>query len=424
MILTLFGSFIVFLLLGLPVAFATGLASLLVVFTEPIVQERLLITRTFGGMDSFTLMAIPFFILAGEVMSRSGLTLKIVDLAMALVGHIRGGLAYVTVLANGLMACLSGTAAGSAAAIGSILIPSMIRQGYNPRLASLTNAFGSMMGPMIPPSMFMIIYGSMAGVSIGRLFLGGIIPGILIGLALAVLVSFLVRRESFKVETTKFSFRQVGISLRDASWAALMPILVVGGILGGITTPTEAGIIAVVYALFYGFVIARTLSFKALRELTMAAAITSANIMLVVGFAAVLGTILALGRFEQHVMDGLFAITTEPMIIIVILIFTLAFIGSVMDEVSTAVLFVPTLAAIGQQLGFDPVHFGVVMVLAIMTGAVNPPVGTLLFISNALARLKLSDILVQVWIFLIPILLVNILIAFVPELVTFLPSLY
>lgn len=424
MILTLFGSFILLLILGVPVAFATGIASLIVVLTEPVVQERLLITRTFGGMDSFTLMAIPFFILAGEVMSRSGMTLKIVGLAMALVGHIRGGLAYVTVLANGLMACLSGTAAGSAAAIGSILIPSMVRQGYDPRMASLTNAFGAMMGPMIPPSMFMIIYGSMAGVSIGRLFLGGIIPGILIGISLAILVGFLVRRQSFKVETTKFSVKAVAVSLRDAIWAAIMPVLVVGGILSGFTTPTEAGIIAVVYSLFYGFVIARTLTFKSLRQLTMAAAMTSSNIMMVVGFAAVLGTILALGRFETHVTNALFMVSENPYIIITILIFTLAFIGSVMDEVSVAVLFVPTLAAIGAQLGFDPVHFGVVMVLAIMTGAVNPPVGTLLFISNALAKIKLSDILILVWLFLLPLTLMNLLIAYVPPLVTFLPSLY
>jgi len=424
MILTLFGSFAILLLLGVPVAFATGLASLLVVLTEPMVQERLLITRTFGGMDSFTLMAIPFFIMAGEVMGRSGLTLKIVNLAMAAVGHIRGGLAYVQVLANGLMACLSGTAAGSAAAVGSILIPEMVRKGYDPRLASLTNAFGAMMGPMIPPSMFMIIYGSIAGVSIGRLFIGGIIPGILIGLALAVLVSFLVRRKTFQVETIRFSFKRLLLALIDASWATLMPILVVGGILLGITTPTEAGIIAVVYALFYGFFVARTLTIESLRQLTMSAALTSANIMMVVGFAAVLGTILALGRFETHAINALFAISDNPYIVVVILLIMLGFIGSIMDEVSVAVLFVPTLAAIGAQLGFDAVHFGVVMVLGIMMGAVFPPVATLLFISNSIAGVRLSDILGMVWVFLFTLFLVNVLIAFVPQLVLFLPSFY
>lgn len=424
MILTLFGSFVALLLLGVPVAFATGLASLLVVLTEPMVQERLLITRTFGGMDSFTLMAIPFFIMAGEVMGRSGLTLKIVDLAMATVGHIRGGLAYVQIVANGLMACLSGTAAGSAAAVGSILIPEMVRKGYDPRVASLTNAFGAMMGPMIPPSMFMIIYGSIAGVSIGKLFIGGIIPGILIGLALTVLVGFLMRRKSFQVDTVPFSARRLFKSLLDASWAALMPVLVVGGILAGVTTPTEAGIIAVVYALFYGFVVARTLTLKSLRELTMSAALSSANIMMVVGFAAVLGTILALGRFETHAINALFSISDNPYIIVVVLIVMLGLIGSIMDEVSVAVLFVPTLAAIGATLGFDPVHFGVVMVLAIMMGAVFPPVATLLFISNTIAGVRLSDIIGMVWIFLLTLLLVNVLIAFVPPLVLFLPSLY
>lgn len=416
--------FVGLLLLGVPVAFATGIASLVVILQEPILQERLLVTRVFGGMDSFTLLAIPFFVLAGEVMSRSGLTHKIVNLALALVGHIRGGLAYVTVLANGLMACVSGSAAAGCAAIGSILVPSMVKQGYDPRVASLTNAFGAMMGPMIPPSLFLIIYGSMAGVSIGRLFLGGIIPGILIGLSLTVLVFFLVRGKNFKVETQVFSWKEVAISLKDAIWAAIMPVLIVGGILGGYMTPTEAGIVAVVYALFYGFVIARTLTLKSLGELTMSAALAASNIMIVVGFAAVLGSILALGRFEQHVITALFSITQEPLLIITILVLLLAFIGSVMDEISVAVLFVPTLASIGAQMGFDPVHFGVVMVLAIMTGAVNPPVGTLLFISNALAGIRLSAILKLVWVFLAVLTAVNLLIAYVPPLVTFLPSLY
>jgi C4-dicarboxylate transporter DctM subunit len=421
MTLTLFGCFFVFLLLGLPVAFSTGLAAFVVVLNYPIVQERLLITKTFGGMDSFTLMAIPFFVLAGEVMSRSGLTRRIVDLAIALVGHFRAGLAYVTVIANVLMAGVSGSASADTAATGSILIPAMKTQGYKPEFAALMVAFSAMMAPLIPPSIFLIIYGSMSGVSIGRLFMAGIIPGLLVGLSLLVLAFILTSFSSFRVEAVKFSGQRLKTAAMKAGWALIMPFVIIGGIRFGIFTPTEAGIVAVVYALFYGFVIERSLDLKSLRELTMSAALSSANIMMIVGFSAVFGTILALGRFEQQITSVLFSITTEPLLVVTILVVVLTLIGGLMDEVSTAVLFVPTLAAIGAQMGFDPVQFGVVM-LAIMMGAVMPPVGTLLFIGVSIARIPLSRILVLVWVFLIPLLLVNLLIAYVPFFTTYLPS--
>lgn len=424
MILTLFIVFVFLLVIGVPVAFSIGLASLFVILVEPSLSLRLVVTKAFGGMDSFPLMAIPFFILAGEVMARSGLTQKIVDLAMALVGHIRGGLAHVTVLANALMSGVSGSASADCAATGSILIPSMIKQGYRPEFAALITSFSAMMGPMIPPSIFMIIYGSMAGVSIGRLFIGGVIPGLLIGVSLMILVAVLVRRSAYAVPVESFSLPRLGKAILGAAWAIVMPIVIVGGILGGFMTPTEAGIVAVVYSLFVGFVVDRTLTLGQLRELTMAAALASSNIMLVVAFASVFATILALGRFETIVTGALFAITDQPWLIVGILILSLAVIGSLMDEVSTAVLFVPSLAAIGEKLGYDPVHFGVVMVLAILLGAVVPPVATLLFIGCTLAKIPLSAIMKLVWIFLIPLVLVNLLIAYVPPLVTFLPSLF
>ncbi|QRM33997.1 TRAP transporter large permease [Microvirga sp. VF16] len=424
MILTLFIAFVILLLIGVPVAFSTGIAALIVVLLDPALSARLLVTKTFGGMDSFPLMAIPFFILAGEIMAHSGLTQRIVNLAMALVGHIRGGLAHVTVMANALMSGVSGSASADCAATGSILIPSMIKQGYKPAFAALITAFSAMMGPIIPPSIFMIIYGSMAGVSIGKLFIGGVIPGLLIGASLMLLVAILVRRSSFAVPTTTFSFQKIVRTTVSAAWALVMPIVIVGGILGGIMTPTEAGIVAVVYSLFVGFFVYRTLTLRQLRELTMSAALSSANIMMVVGFASVFGTILALGRFETVVMNVLFGITDQPWLLVAILIVALAIIGSLMDEISTAVLFVPTLAKIGVALHYDPVHFGVVMVLAIMLGAVVPPVATLLFIGCTLAKIPLSAIMKLVWVFLIPLLFVNLLIAYVPVLVTFLPSLF
>lgn len=233
MIGTLFLSFGVFLAAGIPVAFSIGLATLVVIGLDPSISLRLMITKTFAGMDSFPLMAIPFFILAGEIMGRSGMTDRIVGLASALVGHIRGGLAHVTIVANMLMSGVSGSAAADCAATGSILIPAMVREGYKRDFAALVTAFAATMGPMIPPSIFMIVYGSIANVSIGALFLGGIVPGTLIGLSLMVLVMVLTRGAAYAVPRGQFAVRNVLRRCREAGWALLMPILVVGGILGG-----------------------------------------------------------------------------------------------------------------------------------------------------------------------------------------------
>ncbi len=424
MIATLFIAFAVLLAIGMPVAFATGLATLIVLLVEPSLSFRILITKAFSGMDSFPLMAIPFFILAGEIMAKSGMTERIVNLASAIVGHIRGGLAHVNVLANMLMSGVSGSAAADCAATGSILIPAMVKQGYKPDFSALVTAFAAMMGPMIPPSIFMIIYGSIANVSIGALFLGGIIPGVLIGVSLMTLIAILVRRESYAVPRSRFSWAVLRSSTIAAGWALAMPVLIVGGILGGFMTPTEAGIVAVVYSLLIGMVFERTIKFADLRGIIMDASIMSANVMMLIAFAAGFGTVLTLGRFDDAIIGILFSITDQPWLIVTMIILALAVIGGIMDEIATAILFVPSLAIIGTKLGYDPVHFGVVMVLAVLIGAVVPPVATLLFIGCSIARIPLSAIMKLVWIFLIPLFAVTFLIAFMPPLVTAIPRMF
>ncbi len=423
MIGTLFLSFAVCLAAGIPVAFSIGLSSLLVIALEPSLSMKIMITKTFAGMDSFPLMAIPFFILAGEIMGRSGMTDRIVGFASALVGHIRGGLAHVNIMANMLMAGVSGSAAADCSATGSILIPAMIREGYKPDFSALVTAFASTMGPMIPPSIFMIIYGTIAGVSIGALFLGGIIPGILIGLFLMGLVTILTRGASYAVPKGRFTWRAVFVRGREAIWALVMPGIVVGGILGGLMTPTEAGIVAVVYSLLVGMVFYRAVSWTVLRETAMAAAMASANVMLVVAFASVFGNLLTRARFDEILLRLFQQTTGNPSLIVAEIIVALLIIGGIMDEIATAFMFVPSLAAIGANLGYDPVHFGVVMVLAILLGAVVPPVATLLFIGCSIAKIPLSGVMRLVWLFLVPLVLVTFLIAYIPPLVTAIPRL-
>jgi len=424
MIGILFLAFAVFLAAGVPVAFGIGLSALIVILLEPSLSLPVMITKTFAGMDSFPLMAIPFFILAGEIMGRSGMTDRIVAFASSLVGHIRGGLAHVNIIANMIMAGVSGSAAADCSATGSILIPAMVREGYRRDFSALVTAFAATMGPMIPPSIFMIIYGTIAGVSVGALFLGGIVPGIMIGLFLMALVAILTRGASYAVPRGQFAWRAVWTTAREAVWALVMPVIVVGGILGGFMTPTEAGIIAVVYSILVGVWVHRELAWKGLREIVMAGAVSSANIMLVVGFAAVFGNILTLARFDELILRLLLQTTNSPSLIVAEIIVALLVIGGIMDEIATAFMFVPSLAAIGAKLGYDPVHFGVVMVLAILLGAVVPPVATLLFIGCSIAKIPLSAIMRLVWLFLVPLLLVTFLIAYIPPLVTAIPRFF
>ncbi len=423
MIALLFGSFALLLLAGVPVTFALGLSSLLVIAVDQTLSPQILITRTFGGMDSFPLMAIPFFVLAGEVMSRSGMTERIVGLASAVVGHIRGGLAHVNVAANMLMAGVSGSCAADCSATGAILIPSMIRQGYRPDFSVLVTAFASTMGPMIPPSIFMIIYGSIANVSIAALFLGGVVPGLLIGLSLMALIAVLTRGKACAVPRRAFSWAEVRAAARRAVWALVMPVVVVGGILSGVMTPTEAGIVAVVYSIAVGALVLRTLTWSSLREVVGDSAVSAGNVMLLVAVAAVFGNLLTRFRFDEAVLGLLLGTTSNPYLVVAELIIVLLVVGGVMDEVATAIMFVPSLSLIGQRLGFDPVHFGVVMVLAILVGAVVPPVATLLFIGCGIAKIPLSAVMRLVWVFLIPLVGVTFLIAYVPPLVLALPRL-
>ena len=420
----LFATFFAFMALGIPIAFSIALACVLAILLDGSVPLQIVITKTFAGMDSFPLMAIPFFVLAGEIMSRSGMTAHIIRFAESLVGHIRGGLAHVNILANMLMAGVSGSCAADCAATGTILIPAMVRQGYKEDFSVCVTAFASTMGPMIPPSIFMILYGSIANVSIGALFLGGVVPGVLIGLFLMGLVALLTRGAGYAVPRGAFRWRAVGGAARQAVWALVMPAVVVGGILFGWMTPTEASIVAVVYSLAVGTLVLRTVDWPALRAIVLDASVTSASVLFLVSVAAVFGHLLTRWRFDQILLDLLQRTTTRPELVVAEIIVALFLLGGVMDEIATTIMFVPSLAVIGARLGYDPVHFGVVMVLAILIGAVVPPVATLLFIGCSIARIPLSRILRLTWVFLIPLMAVTFLAAYVPPLVTFLPRLF
>lgn len=423
MIAFLFLAFGVFLISGMPIVFGIGASSLVALFVNGEIPFSIVVTKIFGGMDSFPLMAIPFFILAGEIMNRSGITERIVEFSNDLVGHFRGGLAHVNILANMILAGVSGSCVADCSATGTLLIPAMVKKGYPVEFSVCLTACASTMGPIIPPSILMILYGSLTGVSIGALFLGGVIPGIIIGLSLMLVVILLCRARGFGAPMEGGSLRHLGVSLKRAIWALLVPVIILGGILSGAFTATEAGIVAVVYSLVVGLFILRSLRPGQLLGILVDSAVTAGMVMLVIGVASVFGYLLTRWHFPDIVLGFLQSFSTTPAVIVAEIMLFLIVLGGFVDVTPMLIMFGPALAAIGGRLGYDPVHFGVLMVMTALIGAVTPPVATLLFVSCGIARIPLSRIVRPVWIFVLPLVAVAFLTAFVPPLVTMIPRL-
>ncbi len=420
----LFVLLFLFIGVGMPIAFAIGIASLAVLYFMQNTSYTVAATRVFGGMDSFPLMAIPFFILSGVIMNRSGLTQRIVDLASVLVGHFRAGLAKVTVVAAMIFAGVSGSGSADAAAIGSLMIPSMRRAGYPADFSVNLTAVAGSIGPIIPPSLIFVIYGSIVNVSIGRMFLGGIIPGVLIGLGLMTLAHFWCKRQGFGMSRgIRASVREVWIAFRGAIWALLTPLIILGGIVTGWFTATEAGVIAVVYSLVVGGLVTRTLHWREMPELLVSAALTSTVVMLIIGTGSLFGNLLTRLQFHELVTNALLAISPSVKGIFLPILFLLIILGAFMDETPMIIMLGPILAALATRFGYDPVHFGVWICATTMIGSVTPPVATILSVSCAIGNVPLSRVMWSVWPWLGILVAVSILIAYVPPLVLVVPNL-
>lgn len=422
-ILWLFGLFFACLLIATPIAFSIGISSLIVTLFSEQLPPTFLISKVFAGIDSFPFMAIPFFILAGDLMNEGGLTERIVGLAEALVGHIKGGLAHVTVVSSMVFAGVSGSSVADCAAIGSLLIPSMKKNGYDADFAVSLTASAATIGPIIPPSIIFILYGSLAQVSVGQMFLGGFVPGVIMGLSLMGLSLFYASRRGFKAGGS-FSLGRLGRAFLHSFWALLAPLIIVGGIVGGITTPTEAGVIAVVYAMVLGFFVFRTLTLRRLRAVFVSSAATTTIVMLILAFANVFGALLTRAQFQALALGFLQSLTSDRMGQLFVIMVFLFILGFFVDVTPILVMFSAPLAKIGTALGFDPIHFGVVICLTTLIGAVTPPVGSLLFVGCSIGKIPLSKVIFTVWPFAFTLLGVAVLLALFPPLVTFVPRLF
>ena len=368
------------------------------------------------------LLAVPMFILAGELMTRGGVTQRLVNFSSVLVGHIKGGLAQVSVLANVIMAGMSGSAAADLAATGSLLIPGMVKRGYPPEFASAVIASASTIGPVIPPSLPMVIIGSMVSVSVGQLFMGGVVPGLLMGVAMMVVVYRYAHRAGLPVER-RATRKEVVHALWDGALALAMPAIVLGSIITGFATPTEAAVVAVVYAFILGVFVYRQISWSALPEIFTNVAITSAAVMVTVAAAQLFGWITAAEGLGNAIGAWLTSLTSNHYVILLVINVILLILGMFMEPIPIMLLTVPILFPVVTKLGIDPVHFGVVVTLNLMIGCLTPPVGLNLFLASAISGVPVMRVARAATPFIIVLLVVLALITYIPQLVLWLPHL-
>lgn len=414
--------FAILLLLGLPIAFSLGIASTVYLVMADI-PLTIVPQRFFAGMDSFVLLCIPGFILAGNLMNASSITQHIIRFSNAMLGHIRGGLGLANVGGSMIFGGISGTAIADTTSIGAVMIPGMAEEGYDKPFAAAITAASSTVGPIIPPSVPMIIVGSLTSISVGQMFMAGAIPGLLLGLGMLVTTYILARRRGYP-KGEAFCWRRLLSTGKSAFWALLLTVVVLYGIVGGIFTPTEASIVAAVYAFIIGRFVYKTLALKDLPKILLDTAIATTALMTLVGMANVFAWILASEQIPQRLADGILSITDNPVLIILFINLLLLVVGSFMETIAALIILFPALLGVAEKIGMDPVHFGVMAVLNLMIGLTTPPVGVCLFVAAEIAETPLQQVIKALWPYLICNLIILGLVAYLPGLSLWLPGLF
>jgi tripartite ATP-independent transporter DctM subunit len=404
--------------LGMPIAFALLVCGIALMHSLGIFDSQIVAQNIINGADSFPLMAVPFFMLAGEIMNKGGLAKRIVDIALAVVGHVRGGLGYVTILASCALASLSGSAAADAAALAALLVPMMVAAGHRKMYAAGLVAAGGIIAPVIPPSIGFVLFGVAGGVSISKLFLAGIVPGLLLGVGLCFAWWWVARGEDIERPPRK-SFREIAWAIIDGFWALMLPVIIIVGLRFGIFTPTEAAVVVAVYALFVATCIYRELNLSQLYEVFVSAALSTSVVMFLVAAALVSSWLITVAEIATQVVDlvrPFMGNQTFLMLAIMILVVVVV-VGTALDMAPTILILTPILMPIIKQAGIDPVYFGVLFIINNAIGLITPPVGVVLNVVCGVSRISMEDIIKGVWPFMIAQLVILLLMVLFPQLV-------
>lgn len=416
----LFTLFFALLLFGMPIVFCLGLSSVAYLFMADI-PLTIVPQRLYAGMDSFVLLCIPGFILAGNLMNVGNITDYIIRFSNSLLGHIRGGLGLANVGGSMIFGGISGTAVADTASIGSVMIPGMARSGYDKPFAAAVTAASSTIGPIIPPSVPMIIVGSLSGISVGKMFMAGVVPGLMLGLAMMVTAYIIAVRRQYPREK-RATLREIASVGRGAFWALLMTFIILYGIIGGVFTPTEASIVASLYAFVVGMFVYKGITWKNLPKILMDTALSSSSLLILVGMANLFGWILTSEQIPQMLADAIFGITSNPILVILILNIVLLLVGGFMETIAALIILFPTLLKVAEGIGMDPIHFGIMAVLNLMIGLTTPPVGVCLFVAAGIGKIPMSQVVKAIWPFLLCNLAVLLLVSYVPAVSLWLPS--
>jgi TRAP-type transport system large permease protein len=418
-------TFLFLLLTGVPIFIALLLASFVgFLYLGDYSLFRIMVQQFFGGMDIFTLLAIPLFIMTGNLMNRAGITDKLLDFSRALVGHLKGGLGHVNIVASIIFAGVNGSAAADTSAIGSILIPAMVKEGYDRSYAAGITAGSSLIGPIIPPSIFMVIYGSMTNQSIGGLFVAGIIPGLILGGAFMVMNGYYAKKYNFPVSSEKAGIGKI-IKVGWKSMIGLVaPLIIIGGIITGFVTPTEAGAVAVFYSTVVGFFITRKLSVKGFITAINETVRNTTVVFVIMGSASVFSWLLKWEQVPQKFAGIMVNLTDNNTVLLIILSMMIFVIGMFMEEIAALILLTPVIAPVAIFAGIDPLHFGIVMTLNITIALITPPMGACVYIVSAVGKVKLETLFRKIWPFVAVAMAVLFLIILFPPLATTLPKLF
>lgn len=414
--LILFGSFLTFMMLTVPIGISLGLASLLTALYSENVSVLFLAQGLVTSTDSFPLMAVPFFILAGEIMGKGGISNRLFNLANVFVGNFTGGFAMAAVLTCMFFAAISGSGPATVAAVGGIMIPAMVSQGYDKKFATAVIVSAGALGIIIPPSIPMVLYGISGSASIGDLFIGGILPGILVAATLLLWSYIYSKKNNYKGTGEKFTFKRMLSVLNHSKWALLVPIIILGGIYGGIFTPTEAAVAGVVYAAVVSTFVYREIKVKDFPRVILDAALTSVTILIIIGTANAFGKILTMEEIPAMVAEAFLSISSNPTIILLLISALLLIVGCFMDTSAAIIIFTPILLPVAIEMGMNPIHFGIIMIVNLAIGFITPPLGVNLFVGSGISGVSIQALSRAVVPFFFAMLISLTIVMFVPQL--------